>query len=257
MNELALVQKVWNYAHVLRDQGVPYQAYISQISYLLFLKMDEERGGLVASGLIKGEQLGAPGGLPLAGIARPARRRVDAALFGDPRPALAPFRHRRHHFSQSAERDPGPGEAAAARRPDRRRNLARPRRRCQGLDLRGAARAQCAGSEVGCGAIFHAARADRRDGDGGRSRAAGNRPRPRLRHRRLSARRLGANAQEAAGAQCRDLYRDAIKILGRRHRARSGAAVRDEPLSARHRRRAKARSRRATRCSATAGELTM
>jgi type I restriction enzyme M protein len=36
MNELALVQKVWNYAHVLRDQGVPYQAYISQISHLLF-----------------------------------------------------------------------------------------------------------------------------------------------------------------------------------------------------------------------------
>ena len=54
MNELALVQKVWNYAHVLRDQGVPYQAYISQISYLLFLKMDDERAGLVAAGLIKG-----------------------------------------------------------------------------------------------------------------------------------------------------------------------------------------------------------
>jgi hypothetical protein len=53
MNELALVQKVWNYAHVLRDQGVPYQQYISQISYLLFLKMDEERAGLVASGPIK------------------------------------------------------------------------------------------------------------------------------------------------------------------------------------------------------------
>jgi hypothetical protein len=32
MNELGLVQKVWNYARVLRDQGVPYQAYISQIS---------------------------------------------------------------------------------------------------------------------------------------------------------------------------------------------------------------------------------
>ena len=47
MNELALVQKVWNYAHVLRDQGVPYQAYISQISYLLFLKMDDERAALV------------------------------------------------------------------------------------------------------------------------------------------------------------------------------------------------------------------
>jgi type I restriction enzyme M protein len=54
MNDTALVQKVWNYAHVLRDQGVPYQAYISQISYLLFLKMDEEREGLNALGLIKG-----------------------------------------------------------------------------------------------------------------------------------------------------------------------------------------------------------
>ncbi len=43
MNAQTLVAKVWNFAHVLRDQGVCYQAYISQISYLLFLKMDEER----------------------------------------------------------------------------------------------------------------------------------------------------------------------------------------------------------------------
>jgi len=52
MNETALVQKVWNYAHVLRDQGVPYQSYISQISYLLFLKMDDERNELIAQGLL-------------------------------------------------------------------------------------------------------------------------------------------------------------------------------------------------------------
>jgi len=51
LNDIALVQKVWNYAHVLRDQGVPYQAYISQISYLLFLKMDEERAELAALGV--------------------------------------------------------------------------------------------------------------------------------------------------------------------------------------------------------------
>ena len=102
MNELALVQKVWNYAHVSRDQGVRYQAYISQISHLLFLKMDDERAGLVAPGLVKGEARG----LPLAGVARPAGRRVDAALFGDSRPAVALLRHRRHDFSESAERDP-------------------------------------------------------------------------------------------------------------------------------------------------------
>ncbi len=43
MNSQTLVAKVWNFAHVLRDQGVSHQAYISQISYLLFLKMDDER----------------------------------------------------------------------------------------------------------------------------------------------------------------------------------------------------------------------
>jgi type I restriction enzyme M protein len=53
MNDTALVQKVWNYAHVLRDQGVPYQAYISQISYLLFLKMADERAALAALGYVK------------------------------------------------------------------------------------------------------------------------------------------------------------------------------------------------------------
>jgi type I restriction enzyme M protein len=57
MNETALVQKVWNYAHVLRDQGVPYQAYIPQISYLLFLKMDDERAGLAAYGITNGSAI--------------------------------------------------------------------------------------------------------------------------------------------------------------------------------------------------------
>lgn len=43
MNNEQLVSKVWNYAHVLRDQGISYGDYIEQITYLLFLKMDQER----------------------------------------------------------------------------------------------------------------------------------------------------------------------------------------------------------------------
>ena len=43
MNEQTLVAKVWNLAHVLRDEGVSYQDYLTQISFLLFLKMDQER----------------------------------------------------------------------------------------------------------------------------------------------------------------------------------------------------------------------
>jgi type I restriction enzyme M protein len=39
----ALVQKVWNYAHVLKDDGLAFMDYTEQITYLLFLKMVWER----------------------------------------------------------------------------------------------------------------------------------------------------------------------------------------------------------------------
>ena len=44
----SLVAKVWNYAHVLRDQGISYGDYVEQITYLLFLKMDQERSELLS-----------------------------------------------------------------------------------------------------------------------------------------------------------------------------------------------------------------
>lgn len=45
-----LVNKVWNYAHVLRDDGVSYGDYIEQVTCLLFLKMDDEREKLLGEG---------------------------------------------------------------------------------------------------------------------------------------------------------------------------------------------------------------
>lgn len=47
MSNEQLVAKVWNYAHVLRDQGISYGDYVEQITYLLFLKMDQEREELL------------------------------------------------------------------------------------------------------------------------------------------------------------------------------------------------------------------
>ena len=47
MNESTLVTKVWNYASVLAQSGVGYTDYVSQLTYLLFLKMDEERTTLL------------------------------------------------------------------------------------------------------------------------------------------------------------------------------------------------------------------
>ena len=39
----ALVQRVWNYAHVLKDDGLAFMDYTEQITYLLFLKMAWEQ----------------------------------------------------------------------------------------------------------------------------------------------------------------------------------------------------------------------
>jgi len=38
-----LVNKLWNYCSVLRDDGLSYGDYVEQLTYLLFLKMDNER----------------------------------------------------------------------------------------------------------------------------------------------------------------------------------------------------------------------
>lgn len=42
MNTNTLVQKVWNFCHTLRDDGVGYGDYLEQLTYLLFLKLAHE-----------------------------------------------------------------------------------------------------------------------------------------------------------------------------------------------------------------------
>jgi type I restriction enzyme M protein len=43
MNTSGVVQKLWNYCNVLRDDGMSYGDYVEQLTYLLFLKMADER----------------------------------------------------------------------------------------------------------------------------------------------------------------------------------------------------------------------
>lgn len=38
----AIVQRLWNYCTVRRDDGLSYGDYVEQLTYLLFLKMDNE-----------------------------------------------------------------------------------------------------------------------------------------------------------------------------------------------------------------------
>ncbi len=42
MTQSDIVQKVWNYCNVLRDDGVSYGDYLEQLTYLIFLKMADE-----------------------------------------------------------------------------------------------------------------------------------------------------------------------------------------------------------------------
>ena len=42
MSPATIINKIWNFANVLRDDGVSYGDYLEQITYLLFLKMAEE-----------------------------------------------------------------------------------------------------------------------------------------------------------------------------------------------------------------------
>ncbi|MEX1013645.1 MAG: type I restriction-modification system subunit M N-terminal domain-containing protein, partial [Candidatus Paceibacterota bacterium] len=42
MTTNGIVQKIWNFCHTLRDDGVGYGDYLEQITYLLFLKMAHE-----------------------------------------------------------------------------------------------------------------------------------------------------------------------------------------------------------------------
>ena len=39
----AIVQKLWNYCNLLRDDGLSYGDYVEQLTFLLFLKMADEQ----------------------------------------------------------------------------------------------------------------------------------------------------------------------------------------------------------------------
>ena len=45
-NPTALVQKLWNYCNILRDDGLSYGDYVEQLTFLLFLKMADEQSRL-------------------------------------------------------------------------------------------------------------------------------------------------------------------------------------------------------------------
>jgi len=60
-----IVQKLWSYCNVLRDDGLSYQDYLEQLTFLLFLKMADERAALT------GKEQTIPRGYRWADLASP------------------------------------------------------------------------------------------------------------------------------------------------------------------------------------------
>ena len=75
-----IVSKAWNFAHVLRDDGLSYMAYTEQITFLLFLKMADE---LTKPPLQPAAHRA--GGIRLGEPAEAGRRRPRNALPAHPR----------------------------------------------------------------------------------------------------------------------------------------------------------------------------
>lgn len=44
MNTQEIVAKLWNLCNVLRDDGIAYHQYVTELTYILFLKMAKETG---------------------------------------------------------------------------------------------------------------------------------------------------------------------------------------------------------------------
>ncbi len=62
----ALAAKLWSYCHLLRDDGLSYQDYLEQLTFLLFLKMAEERENMT------GEPTPIPEGYRWSNLSAPA-----------------------------------------------------------------------------------------------------------------------------------------------------------------------------------------
>ena len=46
MTTQEIVAKLWNLCHVLRDDGITYHEYVTELTFLLFLKMADERAAI-------------------------------------------------------------------------------------------------------------------------------------------------------------------------------------------------------------------
>ena len=224
-----LVDRLWNYCNVLRDDGVSTIEYVEQLTSCCSSRWP-------TSGPSRGSTRSGSSPRPgLAGLLEP-RRRAGDALHRRSSTSWQAARHARHDLPEGAEPHPGPGQAAQAdRRPDRRGELVGHRDRHQGRRLRGAAAKGAEDtSRAPASTSPRASSSGRSSTACGPSRRHGRRPG--MRHRRLPARRPRVHpdhhAESLTPRSATHLRDDASRLRARRRHRPAG---RDEPAAARHR----------------------
>ena len=154
-------QKLWNYCNILRDAGLSYGDYLEQLTYLIFLKMMDERSRPPYTLLPDYQPPPIPEGyrwpdlLALDGAELETHYRRTLETLG------GTARHPGRHLRQGPEPHPGTGHAdPAGAGADQQRKLAATQRRREGRRLRVAAGAKRPGREDRRRAVLHAAAAD-------------------------------------------------------------------------------------------------
>jgi len=71
-----LVQRLWSYCNILRDDGLSYGDYLEQLTYLLFLKMAHER----ATRMLRLGRLSRRSARRTSGSMRPAQQQSPTLL---------------------------------------------------------------------------------------------------------------------------------------------------------------------------------
>lgn len=145
-----VVGKLWGFCHTLRHEGVDYGDYIEQITYLLFLKMADERGVDLPK-QTDWAFLRKQSGTQLLDAYVEALRLLgkEPGILGD-------------IFSGALSRFTNPVNLKKLiSLIDETEWVAR--RRCEGGGLRGTAREGSERREEGCWAVLHAPRTDRVD----------------------------------------------------------------------------------------------
>ena len=148
----ALVQRLWDFCDVLRDDGLSYGDYLEQLTYLLFLKMSDEQHELLGGQRVVPIEYDWQSLLSRSGAALEAHYSEILSELGAGDDMLGVvFRKARNRIQTPAKLEQfDQGLHRQAR-------VAQLRRRPQGRRLRGPDREDRPGGRPGSGPILHAA----------------------------------------------------------------------------------------------------